>query len=189
MTLTGYRVLSARLVAAALAGATLAAADRLPATATITGCVNMRTGVLTIPTDGRGCPRHSVMLTWNRDGAPGPQGPAGPAGTPGPAGPAGPQGPQGPQGPAGPAGPSGVGTIVYVFGGMVPNTSVARAICPAGTRVTGGGGLSVNGAGLQQNHPIADLTGLIASGQRAIGWQVAATDWSTVQAYVVCVGP
>jgi hypothetical protein len=47
----------------------------------------------------------------------------------------------------------------------------------------------VNGAGLQQNYPIADETGLVAFGSTAIGWQIAASDWSYVQAYVVCVGP
>jgi hypothetical protein len=62
-------------------------------------------------------------------------------------------------------------------------------MCPPGTIVTGGGGSSHNGAGLQQNYPISDDTGAIAYGSTAIGWQVAAADWSTVQAHVVCVGP
>jgi hypothetical protein len=79
--------------------------------------------------------------------------------------------------------------VLYVYGGMVPNTSVARALCPQGMKVSGGGGLSPSGAGLQQNYPIADETGLIAHGSTAIGWQVAATDWSPVQAFVVCVAP
>ena len=177
---TGYKRTVAGLVFAVMAWPALAAAASGTTSATITGCVNMRTGVLSILTGNEGCPRHTVTLTWNREGAPGPQGPSGPPGMPGPAG---------PQGPAGPPGPAGIGVIEYVFGGMVPNTSVARAICPTGMRVTGGGGFSVNGSGLQQNHPISDLTGVVAYGQRAIGWQVAATDWSTVQAYVVCVGP
>jgi hypothetical protein len=77
----------------------------------------------------------------------------------------------------------------YVMGGMVPGTSVSRAFCPEGTKVAGGGGFSVNGAGLQQNFPISDETGVIAFGTTAIGWQVAATDWSDVQAFVVCAGP
>jgi hypothetical protein len=57
-----------------------------------------------------------------------------------------------------------------------------------GTKVTGGGGVSLNGAGLQQSYPISDNTGVIAFGDTAIGWQVAAADWSNVQAFVVCVG-
>jgi hypothetical protein len=128
----------------------------------------------------------SHLLEWNRQGiagAPGLQGAPGPAGPPGPVGSA------GPTGPTGPPGPSGVSEIEYVFGGMVPGTAVARAKCRPGTKVTGGGGFSLNGAGLQQNHPISDDSGVVAWGSVAIGWQVAASDWSPVQAYVVCVGP
>lgn len=106
-----------------------------------------------------------------------------------PIGPPGPAGPAGPVGPPGPSAPSGFVNVEYVFGGMVPGTSVARAMCPPGTIVTGGGGFSTNGAGLQQNHPISDDSGLVAWGSHAIGWQIAASDWSGVQAYVVCVGP
>ena len=72
---------------------------------------------------------------------------------------------------------------------MYPDTSVSRALCPAGTKVTGGGGFALNQAGLSQSFPIGDETGVIASGTTAIGWQVAADDWSDVQAFVVCVGP
>lgn len=83
----------------------------------------------------------------------------------------------------------GVPTIQYVFGGMYPGTSVARAFCPTGTKVTGGGGYSLSGVGLKYSFPIADETGLNAYGSTAIAWQVAATDWSDVQAFVVCAGP
>jgi hypothetical protein len=72
---------------------------------------------------------------------------------------------------------------------MFPGTSVARAFCPPGTKVTGGGGFSLSGAGLQQSHPISDLTGVVAFGTTAIGWQIAASNFSDVQAYVVCLGP
>jgi hypothetical protein len=72
---------------------------------------------------------------------------------------------------------------------MAPNTSVSQAFCPPNWKVTGGGGLSLNGAGLKQNFPISDDTGVIAYGDTAIGWQVAASDWSDVQAFVVCVAP
>jgi hypothetical protein len=80
-------------------------------------------------------------------------------------------------------------TVQYVTGGMYPGTSVARAFCPAGTKVTGGGGLSLTGSGLQQSYPISDVSGTIAFGTTAIGWQVAAEDFSDVQAFVVCMGP
>jgi hypothetical protein len=79
--------------------------------------------------------------------------------------------------------------VTYITAGMVTGTSVARAYCPKGGTVTGGGGISLNGAGLSQSYPISDATGVIAWGSNAIGWQVAASDWSNVQAFVVCVGP
>jgi hypothetical protein len=77
---------------------------------------------------------------------------------------------------------------LYVTGGIVPGTSVARALCPAGWRVGGGGGITAGaGSGLQQSFPISDNTGVIAFGSTAIGWQAAADDWGFVQAFVVCV--
>jgi hypothetical protein len=84
-------------------------------------------------------------------------------------------------------GPAASPTVEYHTGLMVPGTSVARAFCPPGTKVVGGGGFSHSGAGLQQSHPISDNTGVIAFGTTAIGWQVAADDWSTVQAHVACM--
>ncbi len=87
------------------------------------------------------------------------------------------------------AGSSAASNVYYVSDGMYPGTSVARAFCPAGTKVTGGGGLAINQVGLRYSFPIGDETGVNASGTTAIGWQVAAEDWSDVQAFVVCVGP
>lgn len=79
--------------------------------------------------------------------------------------------------------------VVYVAGGMVPGTSVARAFCPAGYVVTGGGGLTNSGtpAALQQSYPISDKDGMIAWGATGIGWQVAADDWSDVLAFAICI--
>ena len=165
-----------------LAAATMTAVLRAD-DGTIRACVNARTGEIRIVAAGARCAHGSVPLRWNQQGPVGARGPAGPAGSSGLAGAA------GPPGPVGPAGPSGIANVQYIFGEMVPNTSVARAMCPTSTIVTGGGGFSVNGAGLQQNYPISDDTGVVAFGSTAIGWQVAATDWSRVQAYVVCVGP
>lgn len=81
--------------------------------------------------------------------------------------------------------------VLYVQGGMVPGTSVARAYCPKGYIVTGGGGVTLGGipAALQQSHPISDRTGVFAWGSSAIGWQVAANDWSDVIAFVICMQP
>ena len=77
--------------------------------------------------------------------------------------------------------------VLYVEGGMVPGTSVARAYCPRVYIVMGGGGLTTaKGAALQQSFPISDTTGVFAWGSTAIGWQVAADDWSDVLAFVVC---
>ena len=74
----------------------------------------------------------------------------------------------------------------YRAGGIFPGTSVARAFCAPGEKVTGGGGVSMSQAGLTQNHPISDATGLIAFGTTAIGWQVASQGFGPVTAYVVC---
>jgi hypothetical protein len=144
----------------------------------IAACVNRHNGELRITRDGR-CRDSRELLRWNR------MGPVGPAG---PAGPTGPAGPAGRNGDPGPAGPPGMTSIQYITAGMFPGTSVSRAFCPAGTTVVGGGGISVNGAGLQQSYPISDATGVIAFGSTAIGWQVAASDFSNVQAFVVCIG-
>lgn len=81
--------------------------------------------------------------------------------------------------------------VLYVTGGMVRGTSVARAYCPPDYIVSGGGGITTSGhpAALQQSYPISDRTGAIAYGSNAIGWQVAADDWSNVQAFVICLAP
>jgi hypothetical protein len=71
---------------------------------------------------------------------------------------------------------------------MFPGTSVNRAFCPPNTRVTGGGGFSLSGVGLKYSYPIQE-DGTNASGTDAVAWQVAATDWSDVQAFVVCASP
>jgi hypothetical protein len=72
-------------------------------------------------------------------------------------------------------------------------TGMARAFCPAGTRVIGGGGLVEAEEGgprevrLRQTHPISDATGVIAYGTNAIGWQAASSDFAdTVVAVAVC---
>ena len=81
-------------------------------------------------------------------GATGPSGPAGPTGSTGPTGPSGPSGPSGPQGPAGPAGPQGSAgvsnyqtlTAAASNGNLAAAARIsARAFCPAGTKVLGGG--------------------------------------------------
>jgi hypothetical protein len=127
---------------------------------TINACVNP-SGVVKIVPTAIPCDESSAPLQWNQSG---------------------------PAGPTGPAGASGVANVTYVTGGIAEGTSVARAFCPPGTKVTGGGGIT-GGVGLQQSFPISDATGVIAFGSTAIGWQVAAQDFGFAQAFVVCVGP
>lgn len=134
---------------------------------TISACYNSRSGELKIAVQGS-CHANENLLQWTQSGIPGPPGLPGPAGPPG---------------------PSGVANVYYISAGMYPGTSVSRAFCPPDTKVTGGGGFAVNERGLRYSYPIADETGLNAYDSIAIGWQVAADDWSDVQSFVVCAGP
>jgi len=71
---------------------------------TITAC---QKNFLRVVSDASQCRAGERVVTWDKEGAVGPQGPAGPAGPSGPAGPKGDTGPPGAAGPAGPVGPSG----------------------------------------------------------------------------------
>ena len=98
----------------------------------IRACVNKSSGAIKIVHAGTACATNQTLLVWNQSGPPGPAGP------------------QGPQGPQGVQGPSGVTDIQVVWSyEMFPGTQVSRAFCPPNTRVTGGGGFSLNGAGLK----------------------------------------
>jgi Collagen triple helix repeat (20 copies) len=187
------------VVLAAAIGGGVAYATIPDASGVIHGCFQKSSGKLRlIDTDtGAHCGPAEVAISWNQVGPQGklgptgPQGPSGPIGPQGPTGPQGPSGPIGPQGPTGPQGPSGAATTYnYRSGLIIPGTSVARAFCLAGEKVTGGGGFSTgpsaSSAGLTQNYPISDATGTIAFGTTAIGWQVAGEGFGTVQAFVVC---
>ncbi len=153
----------------------------------IHGCFEKEDGQLrVIDSSSQVCQQDEVALTWNQQG---PTGLTGPQGPPGPTGQTGPQGPTGQTGPQGPPGPSGAATTYnYRVGGMFPGTSVARAFCLAGEKVTGGGGFSTDapGVGLTQNFPISDASGTIAFGTTATGWQVASEGFGNVQAFVIC---
>src|SRR5262245_10825462 len=159
---------------------------------TIRACVNKHSGGVRIIRRGATCRHGSELIEWKIAGSAGPAGPQGPAGNPGPPGaigPAGATGPAGAVGPTGPSGPAGPANLIYITAGMYPGTSVSRAFCPTGSKVVGGGGFSIEQKGLQQNLPISDETGVFAFGSTAIGWQVAASDFSQVQAFVVCAVP
>lgn len=86
----------------------------------------------------------------------------------------------------GPPGPPAT-TTYTIRSGQSKQGYAAQAFCLPGEKVTGGGALVLSDSeALNQNHPIADASGLIASGSDAIGWQAAATHWAPVQVYVVC---
>ena len=89
---------------------------------------------------------------------------------------------QGPQGPAGPT------TVQYI---TVQALGHAKAFCPAGTKVTGGGAF-VEGLPwtLRHSFPIADESGVVASGITAIGWQAASSDGNgIVSSTAICASP
>jgi hypothetical protein len=89
---------------------------------------------------------------------------------------------------------SSVISVQYV---SAQDTGVARAFCPTGTIVIGGGAfVETPPAGgfkeekLRQTFPISDATGVIAFGTTAIGWQAASSDFSdTVVSFAVCATP
>lgn len=95
---------------AAVAGATLAAADDGGSVPALRACRTPVFGLLRLPAPGDSCRRREQEVALGGRGAkgdPGPAGPTGPAGPPGPPGPSGPAGAQGPAGEAGPQGPPG----------------------------------------------------------------------------------
>jgi hypothetical protein len=153
------------VVAAGTTYATTSGLNGIPdAAGVFHACVNNTSGEIKLVAANAVCVTGSSAVSWNQIGRPGQDGQPGPPG------------------------PSGADTTYnYRFGGMVPGTSVARAFCEPGEKVTGGGGFSVSSsAGLTQDHPISDNTGVVAWGTTAIGWQVASEDWGAVQAYVIC---
>jgi Collagen triple helix repeat (20 copies) len=102
------------LIGAAVLFGGIAMTPRDAAADTISGCFSKSTGSLRIVVSVGACKSGEVGITWNDEGAPGPQGPTGPAGPAGAAGATGATGadgadgatgPQGPEGPTGPVGP------------------------------------------------------------------------------------
>ena len=91
--------------------------------------------------------------------------------------------------------PAARGTVVAQYP-SAQNTGVARAFCPAGTTLTGGGGFVETPPTidlfqeevLRQTYPISDATGVIAYGTSAIGWQTASSNFQDdVVSIAVCV--
>jgi hypothetical protein len=109
-----------------------------------------------------------------------------------PAGPPGPKGDKGERGDKGDPGPSGLSGLQIVQNSSAKNSSIVRsaiAVCPAGTKVVGGGGTVPVEPPLFYN-PSIGLTTSIPSGDN--GWRVDAgeaqltnADWRLV-AYAIC---
>jgi hypothetical protein len=78
-----------------------------PTPTTVNICVEIKTGVMRLPPNGK-CVKGKEKSTPFAAGPLGPAGPVGPAGPIGPSGPVGVAGPLGPVGPAGPVGPIGL---------------------------------------------------------------------------------
>ena len=76
-------------------------------------------------------------------------------------------------------------------------TGLARATCSKRMPVIGGGGFVETPAGtpfkeeaLRQTYPISDLSGVLAFGSSAIGYQVASSDFTdSVVAFSICAAP
>ena len=92
------------LALAGTVGAATAGLDAVRESGVVNACRH-RSGLLLVPSPGKGCKKSERPLSWNVSG---PAGPAGPPGPPGPAGAQGEAGPAGPQGEPGPAGPAGL---------------------------------------------------------------------------------
>jgi hypothetical protein len=86
------------------------------------------------------------------------------------------------------------GSSISVEYPSAQDTGVARAFCPAGTTLTGGGGFvetlppaPFKELSLRQTYPISDPTGVIAHGTSATGWQTASSDFNdTVVSIAIC---
>lgn len=145
-----------RIVVLVLAGLALFAVGGGAALATIpgsggviSGCYANKGGNLrVIDAPAASCKSTESPLSWNETGPQGPQGPQGAPGAKGDPGPQGPQGPQGqqgpkgdagPQGPQGPSGISGYQTVHVDFDVANLDVGYQLIMCPAGTRVLGGG--------------------------------------------------
>jgi len=148
--LVGCVVVASLLVGAGVAGATIRQAKKPTKAA---ACVTAN-GYLVLASNGycgRGLTAVSLPLT-STPGPRGPQGAQGVVGAQGAQGNAGPQGSAGPQGNAGPTGATGVAGTAGISNYQtvtsslvtVPNGSSgsARANCPVGTNVLGGGGIT-----------------------------------------------
>jgi hypothetical protein len=99
-------------LAAIVGGSATLASGATSTDGTIVACQKRGGGFLRVVHDASQCRQGERVITWDKEGAPGPAGPAGPPGPQGPAGeqgPAGPAGAQGPQGSQGPPGPAGAG--------------------------------------------------------------------------------
>ena len=172
------RLLVVGIVAFFLGSASLSVG--LAATGVIDACVNNSSGTIKIVSAPTQCSNNEIRLVWNADGVAGPTGPEGPTG------PTGPQGLAGATGPQGPAGP-----VILHYRSNSSHGGV-KVFCLPGEKVTGGGGIvgSELGAVMRSSYPISDASGLVATEDLAIGWQVTTNNIDAyVAAFVICAAP
>ena len=155
----------------------------------VEACYNNATGVLRLATTTRPCMTHisspallETAISWNQVGPQGLKGDKGDQGIQGI------PGPKGDKGDPGADGGTGSTTVQYI---TVQSESFARAFCPPGTKVTGGGAFIAGGSyTLGGSFPIADATGVTASGTTAVGWQAMSSDGiGLVSVTVICTAP
>ena len=156
---------------------------------TITACVDSKGGVKVIDTEaGATCGGGKTPVTWNQQGATGPEGPAGPTGPEGPAGPAGRTGPEGPQGPAGPSDAyfRNEGDPPMLVGQV--DTTVATLDLPAGRYMLFATVGLLDLVGTEPQFTVCNLSGGIEAGQWGIDTKSAWTR-PDVNEEIVLMGP
>jgi hypothetical protein len=133
-----------------------------------------------------------------------PAGERGPQGPQGPQGAQGPQGPQGQMGPQGPPGEAGATNVLRRIGPLMDieadGTGVAVAMCLAGERAVGGGGIPWSGtlADFEMSESSPRIAGEAEEIGVPIGWTIRYNNEDSnndntgaiqARAYVVCAAP
>ena len=150
----------------------------------IHGCYNKTDGTLQVVDSASQCKKSETALDWAQTGPAGPQGPQGLQGIQGLPGPQGLDGLRGPEGAPGQSGPiAGLERVQADTPLDDVATKTARAFCPPGKKVIGGGYLHFLGGPTivpRVNAPTLDL-----SEWRVSGTNSANTPWS-ITAIAIC---
>jgi len=183
---TSHRLGTFCALALVVVGVGSVASASIPTTdGVIKGCYDPRSAYVRVidPAMGQTCTTSEKSLDWNQTG---PEGPAGPAG------------PEGPAGPAGPEGPAGVGGFDRVgrgeacagtCSGQSGTYLEARAACPSGMTLVGGGfdvvpksEVGKSAVQIQRNGPDP------SSETWVVGINIPARSLYDLKAYAMCVG-